>query len=80
MKSKGVEALILLGSGEDFGGPCFTGVLALSCFLSVTIWVTSLGPVREAEFFAVLLFYPMFSGSPNGSLRLRPPTRTHRCA
>jgi len=28
-----------------------------------------LGSVREAEIFATLLFYPMFSGSPNGSSR-----------
>src|ERR1035438_10690135 len=40
LKSQGVEALILLGPDETLYGPCFTGVLSLSFFLSVTIWVT----------------------------------------
>ena len=61
-----MEALILLGSDEVFSGPCFTAVLALSFFLLVTIWVTSLGSNCEVTVFAHLLFYPSFFGSPNG--------------
>src|SRR6202034_2115960 len=48
-KSYGVEALILLGSGTLPSGPCFPGVFRLSFFLSVTIWVTSLGRFCEAS-------------------------------
>jgi len=59
-----VEALILLGSDEVFSGPCFTAVLALSFFLLVTIWVTSLGSNCEVTVFAHLLFYPSFFGVP----------------
>ena len=42
-------------------------------FSSVTMWVTSLGLAGEAGIFASLPFYPMFSGVPNGPLRLSPP-------
>ena len=35
--------------------------------------MTSLGLAGEAEIFASLPFYPMFSGVPNGPLRLSPP-------
>ena len=35
--------------------------------------VTSLGLAGEAGIFASLPFYPMFSGVPNGLLRLSPP-------
>ena len=37
------------------------------------MWVTSLGLAGEAGIFASLPFYPMFSGVPNGPLRLSPP-------
>ena len=37
------------------------------------MWVTSLGLAGEAGIFASLPFYPMFSGVPNGLLRLSPP-------
>ena len=37
------------------------------------MWVTSLGLAGEAGIFACLPFYPMFSGVPNGPLRLSPP-------
>ena len=37
------------------------------------MWVTSLGLAGEAGIFASLPFYPMFSGIPNGPLRLSPP-------
>ena len=37
------------------------------------MWVTSLGLAGEAGIFASLPFYPMFSGAPNGPLRLSPP-------
>ncbi len=37
------------------------------------MWVTSLGLAGEAGIFASLPFYPMFSGPPNGPLRLSPP-------
>jgi hypothetical protein len=75
-----VEAPILLGSAKVSSGPCFPGVLPLSFSLSVTIWVTSLGSACEAAIFAELLFYPMFTGSPNGSLRFRPQAQLHRSA
>ena len=54
--------MILLGYDETFSGPCFPGVLSLSLFLFVTIWVTSLGPVCEAAIFTELLFYPNLLG------------------
>src|ERR1039458_10229933 len=47
-KSYGVAGPILLGSEETVSGPCFTEVLSLSLFLSVTIWVTSLGRFCQA--------------------------------
>ena len=37
------------------------------------MWVTSFGLAGEAGIFASLPFYPMFSGVPNGPLRLSPP-------
>ena len=37
------------------------------------MWVTSLGLAGEAGIFASLPFYPIFSGVPNGPLRLSPP-------
>ena len=37
------------------------------------MWVTSLGLAGEAGIFASRPFYPMFSGVPNGPLRLSPP-------
>ena len=37
------------------------------------MWVTSLGLAGEAGIFTSLPFYPMFSGVPNGLLRLSPP-------
>ena len=37
------------------------------------MWVTSLGLAGEAGIFASQPFYPMFSGVPNGPLRLSPP-------
>ncbi len=37
------------------------------------MWVTSLGLAGEAGIFASLPFYPVFSGVPNGPLRLSPP-------
>ena len=37
------------------------------------MWVTSLGLAGEAGIFASLPFYRMFSGVPNGPLRLSPP-------
>ncbi len=40
------------------------------------MWVTSLGLAGEAGIFASLPFYPMFSGVPNGLLRLSPPQDT----
>ena len=55
-----------MGSGALFSGPCFTGVLPLSSFLLITIWVTSLGSVLQSDDFAESQFYLMFSGSPNG--------------
>src|SRR5208283_3710909 len=75
-KSYGVEALILLGSGAPSSEPCFPGVLSLSFFLFVTIWVTSLGSVLRRGYFAESPFYPIFSRSPNGSLCSRLQTRT----
>jgi len=69
-----VEALILLGSDETFSGPCFSRVLSLSLFLSVTIWVTSLGSVCEAAIFTDLLFYPNVLGVTKWYLRFRPHT------
>ena len=45
----------------------------LCCFRLVTMWVTSLGLAGEAGIFASRPFYPMFSGVPNGPLRLSPP-------
>ena len=59
-----MEALILLGSDETFPGPCFTGVLSLSLFLSVTIWVTSLGSVCEAPIFTELSVLPQYYRGP----------------
>ena len=44
--------MILLGSGALRSSPCLPGVLSLSSFLSVTIWVTSLGSVCEVANFA----------------------------
>src|ERR1035438_8208552 len=78
LKSQGVEALILLGPDETLSGPCFTGVLSLSFFLSVTIWVTSLGSVLRSANFANFCFTPIFTGSPNGTLRFRPHTARRR--
>ena len=37
------------------------------------MWVTSLGLAGEAGIFASRPFYRMFSGVPNGPLRLSPP-------
>ena len=54
---------------EWYGGQ----IRELCCFRLVTIWVTSLGLAGEAGIFASLPFYPMFSGVPNGPLRLSPP-------
>src|ERR1035437_6546897 len=59
-----MEAPILLGSGAGSSAPCFTGVLALSFFLSVTIWVTSLESVLRSGNFAELLLYPNIHGVP----------------
>jgi hypothetical protein len=72
-----VEALILLDSGALASESCFPGLLGLSFFLSVTIWVTSLGSVLRSGNFAILCFTPMFMRSPNGSLRfgLQTPAR-----
>src|SRR5450631_768430 len=67
-----VEALILLGSDETFSGPCFTGALSLFLFLSVTIWVTSLGSLCEAAIFTELLFYPNVLGVPKWFTALLP--------
>ena len=50
-----------------------TGLWELCCFRLVTMWVTSLGLAGEAGIFASRPFYPMFSGVPNGPLRLSPP-------
>ena len=67
------EAPILLGREAVTAGPCWTGLWELCCFRLVTMWVTSLGLAGEAGIFASLPFYPMFSGVPNGPLRLSPP-------
>ena len=69
-----MKPLILLGSGTMSSGPCLTGVFSLCFFLFVTIWVTSLGSILRRSNFAELQFYPMFSGSPNGSLCFRLQT------
>jgi hypothetical protein len=72
-----VEALILLDSGAPSSEPCFPAFLRLSFFLSVTIWVTSMGSVLRSGNFAILCFTPMFTRSPNGSLcfALQMPAR-----
>ena len=80
LKSYGVEALILLGSETLSSEPCFPGVLWLSFFLFVTIWVTSSGSVLRRGYFAVLRFTLMLMRSPNGSLRFAPQMRTHQGA
>ena len=70
-----MEAPILLGSDETFSGPCLPGVLSLSSFLSVTIWVTSLGSVCEVASLAELLFYPNIYGVPKWFITLPPLCR-----
>ncbi len=73
-----MEASILLGSDETFSGPCFPGVLSLSFFLSVTIWVTSLGSFCEVAIFAELLFYPNVLGVTKWFITLPPLCRRPR--
>src|SRR5450631_2160384 len=65
---------ILLASDAAFSEPCFPWVLSLSLFLSVTIWVTSLGSVCEAAIFTEPLFYPNVLGVTKWYLRFRPHT------
>ena len=59
-----MEALILLGSEAVSSEPCFPGVLRLSFFLFVTIWVTSLGSVSAKGKLRILRSTPMFYGVP----------------
>src|SRR5450759_2211929 len=68
----GRGSIDFIGSGAPSCGPCFTGVLRLSFFLSVTIWVTSLGSVLRSGNFAELLLYPNIHGVPKWFTALPP--------
>ena len=75
-----ILATEVIGRGSpDFIGPrgpragaLFDGPSGAMLFSLVTIWVTSLGLTGEAEIFASLPFYPLFSGIPKWFLAAQP--------
>src|SRR5919108_5862056 len=67
-KSYGVEAPILLGSEIAASAPCLAGVLSISFFLLITVWVTPEDRARGVHAPRLFCFNAGFSGCPNGVL------------
>ena len=75
-----MEAPILLGSGEAFSWPVFSGGFVAMLFSVYNHLGGFLGAVLRGGNFANFCLTPIFMESPNGSFRFRPHTASRRGA
>src|SRR6516164_10881068 len=68
-KSNGVDARILLGSEITASAPCLAGVLSVSFFLLITIWVTPENQLAELALRGSSVLTQDFRGPQMGSVR-----------
>src|SRR5690348_15197310 len=78
-KSYGVEAPILLGSGITASAPCLAGVLWISFFLLITVWVTPENQLAEFLLRGSSVLTQDFRGPQMGCLRRSGDSAQRAC-